>query len=229
MQPYQEASEAIRSGNEFPIHVAKNAALAYAGGGLASAGAKAASKLVPKIGSLINKYIPDKLMAAGLSKLDPRFKEFIQGALDQGYTMEDIRANLGEKLDESGQESPDNAENRQESTKNSKDNRNIIEQYSPELHQFIDQEVKKGRKPLEAGAIAQNDKRFKDVITKLSKDHKTPWSSILEAVYGAAQSTNASQGGQPTQQPQQGQPAQPGKGEQAMLDILNKINQKLGQ
>ncbi len=226
MQPYQEASEAIRSGNEFPIHIAKNAALTYAGGGIASAGAKAASKLIPKIGSLINKYIPDKLMAAGLAKLDPRFKKFIQGAVEQGYSMEDIRSFLGEKTDESAQESPGNAENPQESTKNPKDNRNIIEQYSPELHQFIDQEVKKGRKPLEAGAIAQNDKRFKDVINKISKDHKTPWSSILESVYGALQSPNANQQSQSIQEPQQGQPAQAqgdkwGQIGQALKDVLN--------
>ncbi len=103
-----------------------------------------------------------------------------------------------------------------------KENRNIIEQYSPELHQFIDQEVKNGRDLLQAGALAQNDKRFSKIIDKLSKDHKTPWSNILQAVYGGAQQS------QPQVQPQQSQ-QQSGQGQQALASILEKINQRLGQ
>src|SRR6185312_10659550 len=102
-----------------------------------------------------------------------------------------------------------------------KESRNIIQQYSPELHQFIDQEVRKGHKPIEAGAIAQADKRFKDIISKLTKDHQTPWSNILESVYGGGEQAL------PPQNPQQPQ-QQSGQGQQALMAILQKIQQSRG-
>ena len=52
------------------------------------------------------------------------------------------------------------------------------------MHQFIEGEIQKGRSPLEAGALAQLKPEFKKQIEKLSKDHKSPFSAILQTVYG---------------------------------------------
>lgn len=71
---------------------------------------------------------------------------------------------------------------------------NIIEQYSPELFQFISDLIGKGRSPLEAGALAQLDKRFMKVIKSMETDHKTPFSSILQSVFGSTQQNKQQQG-----------------------------------
>lgn len=82
---------------------------------------------------------------------------------------------------------------------------NIIEQVSPELHDFIKYQILQGRSPIEAGAIAQNDKRFTPIISKLQKLAKANWSDILQTIYGNLQGQQ-----QQTQTPaaQQMQPAQ---------------------
>ena len=208
MQPYQKASEALRSGEEYPLHLLKNAGLAAIGTGATSLGFKAVNKLVPAIGALINEFVPENLSIAGLKKVDPRFGKFIQGALDEGYTYEDIRGFIGDKV--------------KKSQEPAQEKKNIIEQYSPELHKWILGEIQNGRSPVEAAALAQNDQRFEKIIKKMTKEHKTQWSNIIQSVYGL---------GEKAQQPQQQQAFQQqpiGQGQQALMQILQKINQKLG-
>ncbi len=208
----QKAAESLRSGEEYPLKLLQNAGLTALGGGAASVGSKALGKLVPAIGALINNYVPENLAVKGLSKIDPRLGKFVQGALEEGYSFDELRNFMGEKIEKT--------------QKPEKQNKNIIEQESPELHQFLDQEIRKGRKPIEAAAIAQHDKRFSDLINKLSKKHKTPWSSIIESVFGNGDI--ALQENQ-QQQPSQPQSGQAGTGQQALMGILQKINQRLGQ
>lgn len=214
-EPYLAASQAIRQGEDAPIHALKNIGLTALGG----AAAGAVSKLVPAIGSLISKYVPDKFSIEGLKKIDPRFGNLIQGAMDSGYSYDDVRNFMGQKIEES------------QSKEKIPDKKNIIEQRSPELHQFIDQELKKGRPLLQAGALAQMEgkatKNFKSIIEKLEKDHKTPWSSILEAVYGGTQSNAQSvppasqQNTQHAQAPQQNQSSGQSQFAQELKALLN--------
>jgi len=170
MQPYQEASQEIRRQGELPIKALKTAASIAATAGGAKIGGLALNKVMP----FLSKYIPEDLAIKGLSKVDPRFGKFINKALGEGFDFNEVKDFIGGKAEE-GQE------NKKEPAKQSK---NIIEQESPELHQFIDQEIRKGRKPIEAAALAQNDKRFSGAIQKLMKAHKTPWSSIIESIFG---------------------------------------------
>ena len=176
MQPFEKASEESRRRNESPFTYAKQAITAVGGG-------FALNKALP----LLNKFIPENLATKGLKKIDPRFGGFIKKAMSSGFDFDEIREFITEKVDK----------------KNPKEDRNIIQQYSPELFQFIDQEVKKGRSAIEAGAIAQNDKRFSQVINKLSKDHKTPWSNILESVFGGNQTGQTTNSGSNQEQSQQ--------------------------
>jgi len=169
--------------------------------------ALASSSIAPRVMSFLNEYISPDLAMKGISKISPELGSFLNRGVKAGLNLEDGLEFIKEKMTDK-QEPP-------------KESRNIIQQYSPELHQFIDQEVRKGRKPIEAGAIAQADKRFKDIISKLTKDHQTPWSNILESVYGGGEQAL------PPQNPQQPQ-QQSGQGQQALMAILQKIQQSRG-
>src|ERR1700752_411463 len=222
MQPYQLASQAMREGVDAPTRFAKNIGLTAVSTALGTAAGKvaysAATSIIPKIQSLISPYVPEKFSMNGLGKLDPRLKKFIEGAVQEGYDYDEIRNFIGEKVSKTEKENPPQK-------------KNIIEQYSPELHQFILKEMQSGRSPLEAGALAslgrKGEENFKKVIDKITKEHKTPWSAILESVYGSQQS-GQKQPNQP-QPEQQQQPQQGGPGQKALMAILDKINQKLGQ
>lgn len=163
---------------------------------------------IGRIMPFLSKYIPADLAIKGLRKVSPKIADFLQRGKSMGLNVEEGIQYVKDTLNPKTSEPP------------AKENRNIIEQYSPELHQFIDQEIKKGRKAIEAGALAQSDKRFKQVIDKISKDHKTPWSAILQTVYG-------DQSIQPQQQQNQQQQPQ-GQGQAALMAILQKIQQSRG-
>lgn len=194
----REASEAIRRREEQGVNTLKNtASAAVAGAPILASGA--IGRIIP----LLSNLVPDNLSIKGLGKVDPRLGKVADKALENGYEASDVKEFIGNKIEQSQQPA--------------QKNRNIIEQESTELHQFIDQEIKGGRKPIEAGAIAQNDKRFSSIIQKLMKAHKIPWSQIIESVYGAEETA------QPANQ-QQSQ--QPGQGQQALMSILQKINQR---
>ena len=173
MQPYQEASEEMRRRGEQPFKALKTVASAGASVLPAVAGAKIIGKVMP----FLSKYIPTDLAIKGLSKIDPRFGKFIKKSMQEGYDFDEVKEFIQEKV--SGAE--------KESEQPAQENTNIIQQFSPALHEFIDEQLKRGRSPLEAGAIAQNDKRFSDAINKITKAHKSPWSAILQTVYGGQQ------------------------------------------
>lgn len=161
------------------------------GGSLATAGlfGSAASKVMP----FLNKYIAPDLALKGINKVMPKLGEFLKNGMKQGLTLESGLNYIKDSFEQEESNSP------------VKQNRNIIQQHSPELHQFIDQQIKSGRAPIEAGALAQNDKRFKSAIDKITKQHKTPWSSIIESVYGQrAQKAQEPQAPQNAPQNQQG-------------------------
>lgn len=225
MQPYQQASMAKVHGEESPINLLKNIGLSVGAGAGAKLGSMALNKLAPAIGALISPYVPENLSIAGLKKIDPRFGKLINDALDAGYTYDNFREFMGQKVEEEQQQ------------QQAKQNRNIIEQYSPELHQFISEQIGKGRNAYQAGAIASKDKRFADVIQKITKEHKVPWADILDQIYGQGVAPkkqgvleqeqdrfNQAYGEQ--LQPQQ---QQPGQGNQALMAILQQINQRLGK
>jgi len=175
MQPYQEATQEIQRQGELPFKIGKTAANIAA----SAAGAYYGGELISKVAPWLSKYIPVDLMKKGLSKVHPGFGKFIDKSLAAGQTADKIKEFIGQKMEES-------------QTKN-KENRNIIEQESPELHQFLDQEIRGGRNPIEAGALAQNDKRFSSIIQKLMKVHKTPWSNIIQSIFGNGQTAQSNQ------------------------------------
>lgn len=208
MEPYQAASETARKSGESEIDLIKNLISSAALGGGARAGASATAALLPKIGALISKYVPDELSKKGLEKLDPRFGTFFKKVESEGGDYGEVRTFLDDKIQKT-----------QEKIK-PKQNRNIIEQYDPELHTYLQEYLKKGKSLFEAGKKALGHARFKKAIDKMVKDHKSSWNTILQTVYG---SENARPAQEETKQEISQQPQSAGKGQQALMAILQQI------
>ncbi len=179
--PYQDASEEVQRQGDLPVRAAKTAGGALLGG----AALKGASKVLP----FLSKYIPSPLAIKGLTKADPRYGKFIQTALSEGTPMDEIKDFIREKAESATPK------------KNAQENRNIIEQYDPELHTYITKKLKEGMSLFQAGQKALGHGRFKKAVDKITKDHKSPWSAILQTVYGMGEQKEEQQ--EKTQQTQQ--------------------------
>jgi hypothetical protein len=197
MQPYQAAAEKQRENTEFPLRT-------LAKGAKVAGSALIASKVLP----FLSPYIPENLAIKGLSKIDSRLGKFATAAMTAGANWDETKEFIRGKV--TGEEEP------------TQENRSIIEQYSPELFSFLKDQVSNGRNPLEAGAIAQNNDKFKGVIKKLENDHKTNWSSILQSVFGSGQEAQPEQ-----QQAPQGQPQAQGGVDPQLAQLIGQGNQML--
>lgn len=221
MDPYQRTAQEMKRQSEGPKRFAKQAV-----GAAAAVGASSFSPMLARIAPFLSEYIPQDLAIKGLSKIHPKFGEFVKTAFDKGYDFGEVKDFLGEQVKESqgqGEEEP------------AKQNGNVIEQYSPNLFQYMKDLIGQGSSPLDAAAKARKflDKKEQDIISKMEKDHKTDWSSIVESVFGGQGMAQAQTQQQQPQQPgPQGQPkqgGQQGSGSQKLMQILGMINQKLGQ
>lgn len=197
LRPDEEATyseiERNKGGLSKSIKTAANIGLTATGLGISS-----------KIAPFLSPLIPKDLALKGISKLSPKLGDFLKKGLEQGL-------NLGDGLDFI----KDNMGGKQNTPEPTKQNGNIIEQYDPELFTYIKDRIGKGIPILQAGEKAKDHPRFANAIKKLEKDHKTPWASILQSVFG----------GQGQEQPQQ----QGGQGQQALMAILQQVQQARGQ
>ncbi|CAB4133780.1 hypothetical protein UFOVP264_18 [uncultured Caudovirales phage] len=238
MNPYEKTAQEMKRQSEGPKRFAKTAAV------VAPAIASASfAPVLARAAPFLSQYIPEDLAIKGLSKISPRLGAFVQSAVDSGYDFSQVKDFIGKQVTES--QAPQAA----------KENRNIIEQESPELHSFILEQIKNGRKPIEAGALAFQNQKFMKAINKLKNTHKANWADLIQTVYGTGetaqpqtQQSNAMReeamnppGSMPATSPSaeqqaftQPQPPQPmqaqggGQGAQALQAILQKINQRLG-
>lgn len=145
-------------------------AAAVGGAGLGLSGMSSiASKILP----FLSENIPFDMAMKGLQKFSPAIAGMVEKGMKKGLNPRDGLNFIKDKLT---------------SEEKAKEDRNVIQMESPELHSFMENEIKKGRSPIEAGAVAQLDKNFKRFIDKLTKDHKTPWSKLIEMVYGGKDS-----------------------------------------
>lgn len=146
---------------------------------------EAAKGIAERVMPFLSNYIPFHLAAKGLGKIDSRLGDFAQTAQEFGHDVDDIKGFIKDKIEVKQNEPV-------------KKSGNIIEQYSPELFSFLDQKIKGGLQPIQAAALAQNDKKFSNLIKQLTKDHKTDWSSIIQSVFGEGMA--AAEERQPQQQ-----------------------------
>lgn len=158
-----------------------------------------------KIAPFLSEYIPTDLALKGINKVAPKVGQFLERGMKSGLDVKDGLNFIKEKF------VPESS--------NTKEHRNIIEQYDPELHTYILGKMKKGKTHLEAGRKALGHGRFKRAIDKITKDHKQNWTSILESVYGQQMAPKEQP---PPQQQQQGQD------NSALLAILQKLHAATG-
>src|SRR6185312_2130103 len=211
MQPYQRATQEIVRQGELPKKVGKKvASTALAIGGTALAGRTLAEKTL----ALVNKYVPEDIAIKGLNKIDPRFGGFVSKALGAGKSFDEVRDFISQKAGKGMKESEGNSS---ESSNNTQENRNIIEQYSPELNQFISEKIKGGEDPIKAAALAlfQKGTNFESTIRQIEKDHKTNWSQVVQSIFGSQTPSSPQQN---QQQPQTNQEI--GQGAQALAQAI---------
>jgi hypothetical protein len=214
MRPDEQANQAeIMRDQRMRSTVGKgvNAAIGIASGA-------AGARVLP----FLSEYIPIDLAMKGLQKVSPKIADFLKRGQSAGLNIKEGMEYVKEQLIPKEQ--------------TQQDKRNLVEMHSPELHQFITQHIKSGKSHKQAGALAKLPRKegdFNKVIEKLMKENNATWEDILESVYGGQQAAQQSQ--QPTVQAPAQQPNQPqqqgqsGPGQQALMDILSKINQRMGQ
>lgn len=185
---------------------AKKGVKTAVGLGTAALGAGVSSKILP----FLSEHIPTDLAWKGINKVAPEVGKFLKKGLSYGLDLKTGLDYIKQNIDPSSQQTSQKTPNQ----------RSVIEQYSPELYQFLKSEIEKGRSPIEAGAIAQLQDPFKKIIKKMSDDHKAPFSSILQSVFGGNQEIQSNQN---QQQPVSSLQSQQPNNDQALLSALDKI------
>ncbi len=209
-----------------------------ASAGTVGVGGYAASKIAP----FLSQFITSDIALKGISKVSPKVGEFLRNGMESGL---DLKSGL-DFLKQNISKEP------------AKEDRNIIEQHSPELHSFISDEIKKGTTPLKAAENASKSGKFSKIIDKIQKDQKIGWGKIIQDLYGSGEralpQSKAALQSPEMQEPQgikqmmqdpnipfsgqqaKGQQAQPmqqqgqqvGPGQQALMQAIQKLQQARG-
>jgi len=194
-----ERNEKLRSNVQSGIKKAVGYGATVAGAGLGA-------RVLP----FLSEFISPETALKGISKISPKVGDFLKRGMKSGLDLKEGLSFLKEKFEPS------------KST--SETSQNPIERLYPSLHQFLNQEIGKGRSPKEALGVAKVQgfkKEVEDVAKKLGGD----LFNIIDQIYGV-QSAAPSQG---AQQPMEAaQPQQPGPGQQALMQILQKLQQTRG-
>ncbi len=155
---------------------------------LTAAGLTAARPLsagLSRVLPFLSEMITPELALKGISKVNPELGKMLNKGMKNGLNIKDglnfIKNNLSNQGQQDSQASTQSPE---KEISPAKQNGNPIEMESPELHKFILDQIKKGNSPLQAGALAFNDKKFMQAINKIKTQHKTNWADIVESIYG---------------------------------------------
>ena len=220
MNPYDETIEEVKRQSGRPKKLINTAI--ETGSTLAGVGSFA--NVLSKAAPLLSQYVPEKFAIAGLSKLSPKFGKFISEALGNGFDFNEVKDFIGGQITES-----------QKENKGTWQNGDPISEESPELYEYLKSEFGKGTKFIDAVKKSTTEPKHKGVIEKLTKKYERSWPSIVRVVFGGALKNDKTlhdelemNQPQPTQQSQP-QQQQTGQGKQALLDIMQKINQRLGK
>ena len=200
MQPYQEATEAIRSQGEAPIRALKTAGYLIGTGTAASLGGASAKRAL----ALVSNFLSDDVSKKGLEKIDSRYGKFIKKALSAGKSYEEIKEFIREK-----------AEGKRPS-KAALQPKNIIEEHAPELHEYLTEKIGQGVKPMSAAFQAANDSKYRRMVEDLQKKTGKPFSDIVSATFGGQESQSKADLQQPNKSPK-------GDGDAALALAFQKI------
>lgn len=199
--------------------------------GAKSVGTVAAGGLAARMMPLLSELVPTDFAYHAISKIAPRIGAFLKKGKDEGL---DLREGINYLRDNLFAEKKQEEEEKKQGTKAQADTKNIVQRYSPGLHQYIVEQIGNGRSAVEAGALATLDKSHAAAIKKIVADAKTPWSEIVESSYGATgsipnrgETMQQDVGSRPQESMRSGKAT--GSGQQALAEILAKINARLGQ
>ena len=218
MNPYDETIEEIKRQSGRPKKLINSAI--ETGSTLAGVGSFA--NVLSKAAPLLSQYVPEKFAIAGLSKLSPKFGKFINEALNNGFDFQEVKDFIGGQITES-----------QKEKKGTWQNGDPISEESPELYEYLKSEFDKGTKFIDAIKKSKTEPKHKGIIEKITKKYDRSWPSIVRTVFGGALKNDKTvdqeeEMATPTQaQPQAQQ--QTGQGKQALMEIMQKINQRLGK
>lgn len=201
-RPDERATESEINRSQNRTRELKSGLQTAASFGTTALGGKALSAVMP----FINQYIPEDMAFKGINKVMPALGKFIKSGMDQGLTLKSGLEFIKEQF----------------GNQKTSDQKSILQQYSPELHEFMTDRVHRGQSVLEAGAEAQRNSKFKKFISQMEKDHKTPFSSILESIFGTGQETQRQQGLQKFNE----KIRQPGVAEQEMQRFQGQYGQQ---
>lgn len=247
MQPYQQANKEIRRQGELPLKT-----LATAGSfGASALGGIALGRVLP----FLSKFIPQDLAIKGLSKIDPRFGKFINKALSEGKSFEEIKDFIRNKASpEESKEIAIPAENQPELSPSGFPPKREQEQQEPppqqmqeqtsqqrspldelagideSLAQFIKGHIQNGKTPEQAAAIAKNDSKNSRSVRLVEKNTKENFVDYISRLFGNQKIQGNKQVGGQSKQPYQqaSQSQQGGQGQQALMAILQKLQQSRG-
>lgn len=183
-----------------------------------------------KIAPFLSEYLPLDLAMKGINKVAPQIGNFLKHGQKMGLTLE---SGLDYLKGQASKRQNLQEEEQDLKSKNPKEERNIVQQYSPELHNYLSQKIKSGEDPVRAGAAAFfENKNFEDIIEKIEKDHRTNWSELVQTIYGRSNPLQGIQGIKglgPQKENQMQKSESGGSGSDALMSILKKIEQLKGQ
>lgn len=202
------------------------------GKGVKTAATIGAATVAPAIASRLapffSEFIPMDLAMKGISKISPKLGEFLQKGQSKGLDIKEGLDFLKNKI------MPGQQDN-ESSKKAEVEDENIITQYSPKLFSLIQKSMEGGRTIEEVEGIARSpEHKFDKTIKNMENSLGMTFYDIVRSVFGGPKRNEKKENNMATQGQQQAQPQQPqqqsapGQGQKALLDIMQKINQKLG-
>lgn len=218
MRPDEEALEAEQERAEnFNANLKKGVKTA-ANVVTTAAGIGATAKVLP----FLSQYITPDVALKGISKVSPKLGGFLKRGMEQGLNLQDglnfIKDNITGKPEKQSMTSGLQDQFKQEYGSAIQD---FIANFSPDLDAFLKKQIKAGRTPFEAGALARAQ-GFEGVIKEMEQSTKFKFSDILAKIFGMEPPQGQGMG--PAQAPQQAaQPSQAGQGDQMLSAAIDKL------
>lgn len=184
MQPYQQASEAIKRQKSEPIELVSNIAKGATSFGASAYGLHGASRLL----AFINPNLPKNLAIKGISKVNPTVGKFLNHAVNNGFSPEEALGFVGEKLTSNERSAEAGLSPSgfplQKSSKSSSSQKNLIEEHAPEIHEILIDKIGQGLQPLAVAAQLASESKFKKKISELQKKTGSKFEDLVASIFG---------------------------------------------
>lgn len=203
LRPDEEAALAEQGRNRKFESSLKSGAKLAGNAALTASGVGLSARLLP----LLSEHIPLDLAMKGINKISPKIGAFLEKGASMGLNVEEGLQFLKDKLTPAKEEIEKN---------NKPQNLNELGQFSPELQQFVEDQIQGGKSPDHAAALAMNEANLSDTVRGIEKKTKKKFTAFVRDIYeGKAVGSKAAlqNPGQQQQQMQGDQGLDPGVAE----------------